>query len=148
MPTAYAVHILAGAVGLVAGFIALYSTKGGPLHRRAGRAFVYAMVTMCALGIAIAIGRGKAPALNVSVALLTTGLVISALTTMRPQTRLSRRLDLAATITMLAVGLAALPLAISGIASGDRIRAAQAYPLPIFGAIALCAAAGDWRVRR
>jgi hypothetical protein len=39
-------HILGGSLALVAGFAALFAPKGGPLHRRAGLLFVYAMLAL------------------------------------------------------------------------------------------------------
>jgi hypothetical protein len=30
------VHIVAGSLGIVTGFVALYASKGGPIHRRVG----------------------------------------------------------------------------------------------------------------
>jgi len=58
------IHILAGGLGLAAGYVALYSTKGAPLHRRSGMVFVYAILTMCLFGTLIAAVRGVAPAIN------------------------------------------------------------------------------------
>jgi len=78
------VHILAGSVGLVSGFVALYAVKGARLHRKAGMVFVCAMLTMCTVGLLIAVVRNRAPAVNVPAALLTSYLVITALTTVRP----------------------------------------------------------------
>ncbi|HYC58860.1 MAG TPA: hypothetical protein VEK79_04770 [Thermoanaerobaculia bacterium] len=75
------VHIIAGGLGLVSGYIALYSAKGAPLHRKPGIVFVYAMLTMCVPGLIIAIGRNVAPAINVPAAFLTASLVLTALTT-------------------------------------------------------------------
>ena len=49
-----AIHIIAGSLGLIAGYIALYSAKGAPLHRKAGMVFVYAMLTMCFGGVVMA----------------------------------------------------------------------------------------------
>ena len=40
------VHIIAGALGILSGFLALSAAKGGSLHRKSGGVFVYAMVTM------------------------------------------------------------------------------------------------------
>ena len=47
-------HILTGAIALVAGAIALSVTKGGRLHRKSGLIFVTAMLLMSASGAAIA----------------------------------------------------------------------------------------------
>ena len=49
-------HICGGTVALIAGFIALISRKGGSLHIRAGRFFIYAyfvIVITAILGIAV-----------------------------------------------------------------------------------------------
>ena len=50
-----ALHIAAGIVALVAGFIALYAAKGAWLHRRSGNIFSYAMLLMTALGTLMAL---------------------------------------------------------------------------------------------
>lgn len=84
METTTVAHVAAGGVGLAAGFVALYSAKGAPLHRRSGMAFVVAMLTMCSFGTLMAITRGVAPATNVPAAVLTAYLVITALLTVRP----------------------------------------------------------------
>jgi hypothetical protein len=141
-------HIAAGAVGLVSGFVALYSAKGAPLHRRVGTAFVYAMLTMCAAGLAIAVGRGVAPAINVPAAVITASLVITALTTVRPPSAASRALDRAATIACLGVGVGTAAYAIAALAGGARRGAAPAIPFLMFGVVGLLAAAGDVRVMR
>ena len=44
------IHILAGGLGLVLGAVALSATKGAMLHRKSGKLFVYAMVTMSVTG--------------------------------------------------------------------------------------------------
>ncbi|MEX2284853.1 MAG: hypothetical protein WEE89_20365 [Gemmatimonadota bacterium] len=75
----YAVHILAGTLGLVFGYVALSAAKGATLHRRAGIMFVYAMLTMSVFGGTIAAVRGVAPAINIPAALLTAYLVSTAL---------------------------------------------------------------------
>jgi hypothetical protein len=43
---AFIFHIGAGSVALIAGAIAIFARKGGPLHRRAGTVFFYAMLVM------------------------------------------------------------------------------------------------------
>lgn len=144
--TSYAVHIVAGALGLLSGFIALYSTKGAPLHRRAGMVFVYTMVTMCVAGGAIAALWNVIPSLNVPPALLSASLVITALTTVRPSTPATRRLDGVATVVMLGVSVATLSLGVATLARGSR--SIVLFPYFMFGAIALLAVVGDLRVRR
>jgi uncharacterized membrane protein len=144
--TSYVVHIVAGALGLLSGFVALYATKGAPLHRRAGMVFVYTMVTMCVAGGAIAALWNVVPSLNVPPALLTASLVVTALTTVRPATPTTRRIDGVATLVMLGVGLASLTLGVTTLARGSR--SIVLFPYFMFGVISLLAVAGDVRVRR
>ena len=58
------VHILAGSLGLLAGYVALFAAKGSQLHRKGGMVFVYAMLVMCVGGLLIAVVRGVAPETN------------------------------------------------------------------------------------
>ncbi len=55
MGMTYVVHILAGTLGLIAGYVALYSAKGAALHRKSGMVFVYAMLFMAVFGMTIAV---------------------------------------------------------------------------------------------
>jgi len=90
MRMTYLVHIVAGTLGLLAGYVALYAAKGGRLHRKSGMLFVWTMLTMALFGMTIAVVRGIAPAINVPAALLTSSMSITALTTVRPLTFGSR----------------------------------------------------------
>ena len=49
-----AIHIIAGLLALLAGAVALYATKGAPLHRRSGWVFAVAMATMTTTAAVIA----------------------------------------------------------------------------------------------
>jgi uncharacterized membrane protein len=51
------IHIVAGGVAIVLGAVALLASKGRTLHRRSGRLFVYAMLTMGMSGSALACAR-------------------------------------------------------------------------------------------
>jgi uncharacterized membrane protein len=53
----FAVHILGGAVGMVAGLIAVCARKGGRLHRGAGDVFVVAMLVMAIFAAILAVIR-------------------------------------------------------------------------------------------
>lgn len=44
------IHIVAGLLALISGAVALYATKGSPLHRKAGMAFVVAMLVLSSTG--------------------------------------------------------------------------------------------------
>jgi len=84
MQASLVAHIVAGGVGILTGFIALYAVKGARVHRKSGTVFVYAMIAMALLGGTIAIVRNRAPQGNVPVAALTLYLVITALISVKP----------------------------------------------------------------
>ena len=142
------VHVIAGSLGLLSGYIALYASKGAELHRRAGIVFVCSMLAMATAGFTIAILRGVAPAINVPAALLTSSLVITALTTVRPSSVMSRRIDTVAMITLLATGLTSLAFAVQAFANGGQRNGMPAFPFIMFGLAGTLAGAGDLRVLR
>jgi hypothetical protein len=78
------VHILAGSLGLLSGYVALYASKGAAVHRKSGLVFVCVMLTMATTGFLISAIEGVAPAINIPTALLVFYLVVTALTTVRP----------------------------------------------------------------
>lgn len=150
MPMIYVVHIVAGALGLLAGYVALYSAKGAALHRKSGILFVYAMLTVCVAGTAIAALRNVAPALNIPAALLTSYLVITSLLTVRAAPVRSRRLDVGLMAVALAVGLTCLVFGFEAVASpdGKGRNGMPAFPFFMFGVVGTLAAALDVRMMR
>jgi uncharacterized membrane protein len=142
-----AVHILAGALGILTGFVALYAAKGARVHRASGMLFVYAMLTMCACGTVLAVARDKAPALNVPAALLTAYLVVTALTTVRPVAVGSRPLAIGGLVLASALAVTDLALGFQALATGT-VNGLPAFPFFMFGAIATLASVGDVRVMR
>jgi hypothetical protein len=141
------VHIVAGTLAVLLGFVALYAAKGGTLHRRSGVLFVYLMIAMATLGMVITIVRGVAPVANIPAGLLTISLVVTALTTMRPEAG-ARWLDVGAMLVLSGVGLASLTLGAVAVANGGRLDGIPAFPLFMFAVVGLMAAAGDVRVLR
>jgi len=97
------VHIAAGGLAIILGAVALSVKKGGTLHRRGGMLFVYAMLVM---GITASIleFRRSAAATNLVAALMSVYFVGTALTTVRPPSRWTRAINIAA--LAVAVGLA------------------------------------------
>lgn len=148
MRALYLVHIVGASFALFFGYVALFSPKGGPLHRRLGRFFVYAIAVMCAGGVVIAIAKNVAPEVNIPAATLTTYLAITALTTVRPVTRGTRRLELGATLLALGLGLTCVTLAIVAMAGGASPMGLTTFPFLLFGSIGLLGATGDIRVLR
>ena len=142
------IHILAGSVALVCGYVALYSAKGAPMHRKVGMLFVYAMLTMCVAGATIAAVRSVAPALNIPVAILTAYLVVTSLTTLRPPAFSSRGLDVVSMLVALGVGLTFLTFAVEAVANGGTRNGMPASPFFVFGIVGMIAGIGDARVIR
>src|SRR6476661_6151035 len=97
------IHIAAGGLAIVLGAVALVAKKGGTLHRRSGLLFVCAMLV---LGFSASIlGFLKSPTDgNVFTGLMTAYFVGTALTTVRPVSPWTRRIN-AAALTVVA-GLA------------------------------------------
>jgi uncharacterized membrane protein len=142
------VHILAGALGLLFGYVALSAAKGGTVHRKSGRLFVYAMLTMSIGGIAIAAGQVVAPALNIPAGLLTFYLVVTGLATVRPPAAGSRLLNIAAMLLALIVGLTSLTFGFEALSNGGMRKGMPAFPFLMFGTVGLLAGAGDFRMMR
>jgi hypothetical protein len=151
MGMTYVVHILAGTLGLIAGYVALYSAKGAALHRKSGMLFVYAMLFMAVFGMTIAVVRDKAPDINVPAGMITSYLVITALTTVRPPGAASRGwrwLDIGAMLVASAVGVTMLTFATEAVANGGRRNGMPAFPFILFATFGFVGVAGDLRVLR
>lgn len=144
MSATYVVHIIAGSIALIAGYVALYASKGAPLHRRAGMAFVWSMLAMCAAGTLIAAVKGVAPKLNIPMGCLTAYLVFTSLTTVRPPKRGWRAWHLGSMALGSGVVIADMTFGITRLARGRPIGAMWLT----FGVIALLALIGDVRVLR
>ena len=146
------IHIAAGALAILLGTVALSAKKGGTIHRRIGRLFIYAMLVM---GISASIlGFRNSPADgNVMAALMTIYFVGTAWTTVRPASRWTSRINAAALV--LAVGLALLA-AVGGVqAVNSPLLSPGGVPFRTIGmmsfilaAVLLLAAAGDLRIMR
>jgi uncharacterized membrane protein len=136
------VHIVAGALALLFGYVALAATKGASLHRKSGLFFVCAMVVMSLTGAWIAILHANA--ISIVAGLLTFYFVATALLTVR------RRTPEAAGVDRLAMWFA-IGLAVLGFATGLSMAGTgrpEAYPMFMFGALGLVAARGDRRMIR
>ena len=71
------IHILAGALAMILGAVALVARKGAKVHRRSGQLFVCSMLTMGITASVLGpIANGLMPAY----------FVVTALTTVRPVT--------------------------------------------------------------
>lgn len=147
MKMVYLFHIVAGTLGLLSGYLALYSSKGAPMHRRAGMVFVYTMVTMCLFGGIMAAIHKVWAAVNISAAVITAYLVITGLMTMRPPKPGRRWLHVSLMLVALGVGLTDLTFGIEAINSPNGRRlGVPPFPYFLFGFIGTLAGVLDLRV--
>ncbi len=142
------VHIAAGGLGLASGYIALYSAKGAPVHRKAGMVFVCTMLTMCVAGIILAAVRGVWREVNIPAGVISAYLVITALTTVRPVVRGSRWLGFGTLLVASATGLMCLTFGLEALANGGQRNGIPAFPFFLFGVIGLLGSLGDVRMMR
>jgi len=147
VPVLLPIHIVAAALGLIAGTIALASAKGRWLHRRSGTVFVYAMVAMCVSAVVAAIAKGQAT--NVLAGSLTAYLVLTGWMTVRPASSNARRWNIGLMLLAAALGTTAAAAGVGAIVS--RSRTMFGYPPPpfiLFGLLGLSGSAGDLRMIR
>ena len=131
------VHILGGAVAIVAGFTALFVGKGSSLHRSSGQVFVAGMVVL---------GLSAAPLGNIAGGLMAVYFVVTAFTTVRP---VSRQLDIGLMFFALALGL--LNVADGTITLLDGKMAKDGVPVPMIlflGTVMLLSFWGDYKIIR
>ena len=143
----YTIHIAAGSLALLAGYVALFSAKGALVHRRSGVLFVAAMLVMAVTGAAIAaIGGNEGSAIG---GMMTCYFVITALTTVNQPAGWSRRLDVLVTLvgfSVAAVSTAFGVLAVTG--PTGRWDGLPPFPFFMFGIVGTMAVIGDARVLR
>lgn len=139
------IHVLAGALGRLAGYVALSVSKGAALHRKSGMFFVDVMVVMSMTGLLVSAARGIAPAINVPTALLTFYLVITGIASVGSRSNWSRQLDVAAMILAFAIAAGCVVLAVVSVGKGGA-EAGLAYPLVLFGGAAIVGGLGDRRM--
>jgi hypothetical protein len=130
-------HIVAGSLGIVAGFLAMLFAKGSPRHLLAGNVYTISMLVMCSSAFIVA-AFIRPEKLNLLAATLTFYLVASARLTVRGTPERPGRLEYA---TMAIGGLAA----ILGLAFASRASGGLAAGYTIFGAIAAASVASDVR---
>jgi hypothetical protein len=116
MQTLLPIHIAAGGLAIVLGAVALSVKKGGAIHRRSGMLFVYAMLVMGTTASILEFRRSAA-ATNVVAALMSMYFVGTALTTVRPASRWTRAINVAA--LLVAAGLAFISI-VGGVNGVNR----------------------------
>lgn len=133
------VHVFAGMVALIVGYVALFAAKGGRLHKQTGRIFVYAMVVMGLGGSFLAAINPNGSPTNIVAGLVTFYLVTTAMRSVRKTWR-PGRIDVGIALVAFLFGLMALNVAVSG--------RPDASPTIVFGMVAILGGIGDVRVIR
>jgi len=113
------IHIVAGGLAMILGGVALFASKGAWLHRRSGLLFVYAMLTMGISGSILALHKSLTNA-NVLGGFMAAYFVITGLTTVRPVSAWTRRLNSAALLVAIALLLIEIGLGFKALASPGR----------------------------
>ena len=146
------IHIAAGALAIILGAVALSVKKGGTTHRRSGLLFVYAMLIMAVSASMLSLLKGRADG-NVLAGVLTVYFVGTALTTVRPVSPWTRRIDAVAltVAVVLAAGCAFTGASMVNTPGRDLNgvpnQTAGMMSL-IVGVLLVMAAAGDVRIMR
>ncbi len=134
------IHVAAGGLALVLGAVALSVKKGGTIHRRSGLLFVYAMLIM---GVSAAILG------NVGGGLMTFYFVVTALTTVRPVSPWTRRINVAALTVAVGLALGGTVRGVQTFNSPGRVLDGVPFLMHFFIAtVLILAAAGDVRIMR
>jgi uncharacterized membrane protein len=141
------IHIIAGSIAIIAGFISVFSVKGLNLHRKTGTIFVYSMVVLALTAAAIATLRHQPP--NIIGGSLAFYMVITALLTVRHRDERSRSIDVGLLVVGITVGAAAIKIGLVALESPTgAMNGVPAAMMFIFGTVALLGALGDLRMIR
>jgi hypothetical protein len=138
------VHIVAGLIAIVAGYISLFALKGAKLHRKSGIVFVYSMLILAATGAVM--GAIKNQPGNVSGGSMAFYLVGTALLTVRQRDQRFHWIDATAALVALAIGVLTIKGGIDALNSPKgTLNGVPAGMLFFLGTIALLAVLGDIR---
>jgi len=139
------VHIAAGCLGIVTGFVALFTHKGGRAHRKAGAIFVGAMVVMASTGVVMSAIKGNGGNImggSVAIYMVTTAL----LTVRRPALGVDGK-DVAALLLALGIAVTGLVFGLDAMHAANGRKFGYGPPLYfIFGGGTLLAGLGDVRM--
>lgn len=138
------VHVIAGGLALLFGFVALSAAKGARLHRKTGMLFVYAVLTMALTGTVMAALKSQSG--NVIGGVLTLYLVTTSLLAVRPPSEAIRRIELVAMLVALALGITCVTYGFEALASPKGTRSGIPFVVFfMFATVALLGVIGDLR---
>jgi uncharacterized membrane protein len=131
-------HVIAGALALMLGAVALLARKGARLHRGSGQLFVYAMLVM---GITASVLG------NTGGGLMSAYFVVTAFTTVRPVTAWTRWVNAGALSVVVVLAAGSMDKGFKAFASpGGVLNGVPFLMLFFIGMVMAMAAAGDIRV--
>jgi hypothetical protein len=140
-----ALHITAGTLGMLSGFVAVFLLKGSRRHGLAGKVFVISMLGLSASGVYLAIMKSQPG--NILVGTLTFYLVATAWMTARRRDGEPGIFDWGALVVVLAVAACQLTFGLEAALSQTGSK--YGYPPgPYFfmGSVAVLAVTGDVRM--
>ena len=139
------IHITAGLIAIVAGFVAVYALKGARLHRKSGMIFVYAMLVLSLTGAVIAaLKHQPASVIGGSLAFY---LVTTALLTVRRRDHEFHWIDAGAFAIAVTVGVFAINVGVAALNSATgKINGVPPGMIFLFATVALLGALGDIRM--
>jgi hypothetical protein len=138
-------HICAGTIGCISGFIAVFLRKGSRRHGGVGKVFVLSMLTLGASGAYLALLKFQVT--NVLGGVLTFYLVSTAWVAVKRKAGKPGIFDWAALLFALAVGATQMTFGLQAVLSRTGLK--YGYPPGIYffmGGVVLLAAAGDIRM--
>jgi hypothetical protein len=138
-------HIAAGTLGMLSGFVAVFLLKGSRRHGIAGNVFVVSMLSMAAAGVYLAFMKSQPG--NILGGTLTFYLVATAWMTARRKEQGTTVFDWVALLVVLAVGVIEVTCGLEAAKSPTGMK--YGYPpgpYLIMGTVALLAAGGDIRM--
>jgi uncharacterized membrane protein len=140
------IHIAAGGLAMVLGFVALAARKGAMLHRRSGLLFVYAMLTMGISGSILALHKSWTN-VNALGGFMSAYFVITALTTVRPVSAWTKSLNHVALLVAIALLSIEAGLGFKALASpGGTLNGVPFFMLFFMATVTALAAGGDLRL--
>jgi hypothetical protein len=138
-------HIAAGTLGMLSGFVAVFLLKGSRRHGLAGKVFVVSMLCLSATGTFLAVLKAEPG--NILGGTLTFYLVITAWLTARRSDGKPGIFDWGAFFVVLAVGVIEATFGIEAATSPTGLKyELPPWPFFLFSSVALLATVGDVRM--
>jgi uncharacterized membrane protein len=138
-------HIIAGTLGMLSGFVAVFLRKGSRRHGLVGNVFVIAMLTLSASGVFLAVMKFQPG--NLLGGTLTFYLVATAWMVARRGDGKTNAFDWGALLVVMALAVVELALGSEAATSATRLKYGYpAGPYFLLGSVAVLATLGDVRM--